>query len=127
MKKIQIFDPPMCCSTGVCQTGDVDPELVRIINDIKWLARQDVVVKRYNLAQRPEVFIENQVVYRTINDLGVGVLPLVLADDEIVCYGRYPSRDELSRYAGLVNNTEAEENGVLTLDVLEEYGKAGAG
>ena len=29
MKKIEIFDPAMCCSTGVCGPG-VDPELLRM-------------------------------------------------------------------------------------------------
>ena len=29
MKKIQIFDPAMCCSTGVCGPS-IDPELLRM-------------------------------------------------------------------------------------------------
>jgi hypothetical protein len=46
--KIQIFDPAMCCSTGVCGPS-VDPELVRFAADLDWLARQGVEVERYNL------------------------------------------------------------------------------
>ncbi len=29
MKKIEIFDPAMCCSTGVCGPS-VNPELIRV-------------------------------------------------------------------------------------------------
>ena len=29
MKKIEIFDPAMCCPTGLCGTN-IDPELMRI-------------------------------------------------------------------------------------------------
>jgi len=50
--KIQIFDPPMCCSTGVCGPA-VDPELVRFAADLDWLKRQGVEVERYNLSQQP--------------------------------------------------------------------------
>jgi len=42
---IQVFDPPLCCSTGVCGT-DVDPELVRFAADLDWLAKQGVEVER---------------------------------------------------------------------------------
>lgn len=40
MKKIEIFDPAMCCSTGVCGPS-VDPELIRIsvsVNNLKDLS-----------------------------------------------------------------------------------------
>jgi len=40
MKTIQIYDKPMCCSTGVCGT-DVDPALPRFAADLAWLASQD--------------------------------------------------------------------------------------
>ena len=29
MKRMQIFEPAMCCSTGLCGVG-VDPELLRV-------------------------------------------------------------------------------------------------
>ena len=36
MSKVQVFDPPMCCSTGVCGP-EVDPALVRFAADLEWL------------------------------------------------------------------------------------------
>lgn len=43
--KIQVFDPPMCCSTGVCDPS-ADPELVRFAAALDWLKRQGVEVER---------------------------------------------------------------------------------
>jgi hypothetical protein len=50
--KFQIFDPPMCCSTGLCGPG-VDPALVTFSADLDWLKRQGIDVERCNLSQQP--------------------------------------------------------------------------
>jgi hypothetical protein len=123
MKHLQIFDPPMCCSTGVCGP-EVDPALARFAGDLKWLTGQGVAVERFNLARQPEAFIRNPAVYRMIDEGGLQVLPLVLAAGEIVSRGRYPDRGELARFAGLAvaalpDATPAGADGpVLTLDLL---------
>ena len=39
MKKLEVFDPAMCCSTGVCGV-DVDPVLAQFAADLKWVAEQ---------------------------------------------------------------------------------------
>ena len=51
--KIDVYDPPMCCPTGVCGT-DADDVLARFAADLDWLARQGVQVRRYNLSQEPQ-------------------------------------------------------------------------
>ena len=33
MNKVEVFDPPMCCSTGVCGPS-VDPALARFSSDL---------------------------------------------------------------------------------------------
>ena len=38
MKKIEIFDPAMCCPTGLCGTN-IDPELMRIAVVIETLKK----------------------------------------------------------------------------------------
>ena len=48
MSKLEVFDPAMCCSTGVCGV-DVDPVLVQFAADLQWLGEQGVEIKRYNL------------------------------------------------------------------------------
>ncbi len=93
-KNLRVYDPPMCCSTGVCGPN-VDPALVRFAADLKWLEGQGVSVDRYNLAQQPMAFAENEVVRARITDDGEKALPLVLVDGKVVASGAYPSREEL--------------------------------
>ena len=40
---IRVFDPAMCCSTGVCGPS-VDPDLARFAADVDWLQKQGVTV-----------------------------------------------------------------------------------
>ena len=59
MKKIEIFDPAMCCPTGLCGTN-IDPELMRIAVVIETLKRQGIIVTRHNLRDEPQVYVSNK-------------------------------------------------------------------
>jgi hypothetical protein len=59
MTAVRVFDPAMCCSTGVCGPS-VDPQLARFSADLEWLKSQGVSVERFNLAQEPAAFAEDQ-------------------------------------------------------------------
>jgi len=100
MKKIEVFDPAMCCSTGVCGPS-VDPELARFAGDAGWLAARGGVVERFNLAQQPGAFAERPAVREALRAKGEECLPLIFADGEMVREGSYPTRDELADLAGL--------------------------
>jgi hypothetical protein len=52
MPHLDVFDPPMCCSSGVCGPS-VDPLLAAFAADVDWLASKGVSISRYNLAQDP--------------------------------------------------------------------------
>ena len=65
MKKLEVYDPPMCCSTGLCGP-QVDPVLVRFAADVKWLQDQGIQVQRFNLSQNPGAFVENDVVKQAL-------------------------------------------------------------
>ena len=93
MKRIQIFEPAMCCSTGLCGVG-VDPELLRISAVLNTLENNGVKVDRFNLTSAPQEFINNKAVNNIIKSEGVEALPLVVLDGEIVMTGRYPSNEE---------------------------------
>lgn len=97
---IQVFDPALCCSTGVCGT-EVDEALVTFAADADWLRAQGVALERYNLAQQPLVFAETPAVSAFLSLSGEEGLPLVLVDGQVALTGRYPSRSELARFAGL--------------------------
>lgn len=110
MKKVEVFDPPMCCSTGVCGPK-VDPVLVRFAADLHWLANQRVAVERYNLAQQPQAFAASPVVKSALKDHGNECLPLILFDGAIVSEGSYPTREELARLAGVEADQTQGEGG----------------
>ena len=99
MTRVEVFDPPMCCQTGVCGP-EVEPALPRVAGDLAWLGRCGVHVARFNLMHQPEAFAGNPVVLKAMKD-GDGALPLVLVDGRLVCRGRYPSREELAAWASL--------------------------
>lgn len=106
MTKLEVFDPPMCCSSGVCGPA-VDPTLVRFSADFHWLAGQGVHVERYSLSQEPQAFLSNPAVKAALNQEGKTCLPLILVNGAIVCKGRYPSRNELAQYAGVASEEPA--------------------
>ncbi len=102
---IEIFDPAMCCSTGVCGP-DVDDTLADFAQDAKWLKSQGVNVKRYNLGQEPEVFKSNPKVLERLRRQGSDILPLILINGDLVSEGSYPDRKQLTDWLGITPQTE---------------------
>ncbi|MFC7062914.1 arsenite efflux transporter metallochaperone ArsD [Halobacillus seohaensis] len=100
MKKIEIFDPAMCCSTGVCGPS-VDPELTKIANNLSILEKNNIEVERFNLSNEPQKFVENTAVREQLDKHGEEALPLILVDGEAVKLGDYPSDEELSGWSGV--------------------------
>lgn len=100
MKTIQVFDPALCCSTGVCGV-DVDQALVSFSADVEWARQNGARIERFNLAQQPMAFAENATVKAFLERSGQEGLPLVLLDGEIALAGRYPGREELTRWLGI--------------------------
>lgn len=94
-KQLDVYDPAMCCSTGVCGPN-VDPVLVRFAADVKWLQEQGVEVRRFNLSQNPAAFVENDKVRQALTEKGEAALPLLLVRDQVIASGEYPSRSRLA-------------------------------
>jgi hypothetical protein len=100
MKKIEVYDPSMCCPTGVCGS-DVDPKLIQFASDLAWLKQQGVSVERFNLAQQPAAFAANPVVGEALRTQGNSCLPIVLVDGAIATRSIYPNREQLAQLAGV--------------------------
>ena len=100
MTTIRVFDPAMCCSTGVCGPS-VEPQIVRFAADLDWLRGQGVTVERFNLAQQPAAFAEDPEVKLSLHEKGEAGLPLVKVNGEVRSSGVYPSREELAAWAGV--------------------------
>lgn len=99
-RHVEVFDPAMCCSSGVCGPS-VDPVLLRVSSDLKWLSLQGVAVTRYNLAQQPQAFMANDAVKAVLAAEPESCLPIVLVDGKVMSRAKYPSREELARWLGL--------------------------
>ncbi|MFH1499736.1 MAG: arsenite efflux transporter metallochaperone ArsD [Verrucomicrobiota bacterium] len=92
MKTIQIYDPAMCCSTGVCGPN-VDPTLPRFAGLLAQLGGAGVKVERYNLAQQPLAFVQNPAVKALLDSpAGADALPAIFIDGELVLKGSYPDQ-----------------------------------
>jgi arsenite methyltransferase len=89
MKSIQVFDPPMCCSTGVCGPT-VDPLLPRFAGLLAELGRAGVRVERFNLAQQPLPFVQNAEVRALLERGGAEALPAIFVDGRLALHGAYP-------------------------------------
>jgi hypothetical protein len=97
MATVEVFDPPMCCSTGVCGPS-VDPALAAFAADLGWLAEHGAVVARRNLAQEPQAFAGSDLVRTLLAERGDDALPAVVVDGRLASSGRYPSRQELAAW-----------------------------
>jgi len=93
MKKMQIFEPAMCCSTGLCGVG-VDPELLRVSTVLNTLKNNKITVDRFNLNIAPMEFVTNTTINEFVNKSGVEKLPVVTLDGEVIMTGRYPTNEE---------------------------------
>jgi len=100
MPALQIFDPALCCSSGVCGQ-DVDAHLVQAAADIDWAQRQGASIERFNLARQPLVFAQHEAVRGLLERAGQEALPITLLDGQVVLAGRYPSRQQLAQWGGL--------------------------
>lgn len=105
-ESLQVYDPPMCCSSGVCG-ADVDKNLVAFALSLKWLQMNGVQVERFNPSHQFDAFADNPVVVKAVNEKGMECLPLILLNGEIVSAGKYPSRLELGALVGLGHPTAA--------------------
>ena len=94
MKKMCIYEPALCCETGLCGVN-VDPELLRISTALNTLKNEGVVIERYNLNNAPMEVVKSSIVNQYVNEKGVDGLPVVTVDGEIVLAGRYPANDEI--------------------------------
>lgn len=99
MSKVEIFEPAMCCSTGLCGPG-VDQELLRVATFISELEGEGKKIIRYNLSNAPMAFVENKDVNDALANDGTDALPITVVDGEIKQVGSYPTNADLASWSG---------------------------
>ena len=94
MKKLEIYEPPLCCPTGVCGPAP-DPALAMLQENILRWKKEGIAVERLAINQAPRRFMENPTVVDLLTREGQEVLPIALLDGVVVCKGRYPSYEQI--------------------------------
>lgn len=92
--RVDVFDPEMCCSTGLCGPAP-DEGLIRVEAALERLREEGVEVQRHQLSRDPQAFLGNDQVYRNVLAQGTSSLPMVAVDGELQFTGRYPTYEEL--------------------------------
>jgi len=100
MASISVYEPPGCCSSGVCGP-EVEESMAGFAAALAWAKKQGVEVSVYNLGYQPGAFAENSDVRNAIDTDGMDCLPLVMAGDKIISKGVYLSKKDLVEKAGL--------------------------
>jgi hypothetical protein len=96
MKKITLYEPAMCCPTGICGVG-IDADLLRMSAVLNDLEKNGITVERFNLTNTPQAFVANQKINQLLMNHGMEILPMIMINDEIVKTGGYLSNDEIER------------------------------
>ncbi|MFM9921020.1 arsenite efflux transporter metallochaperone ArsD [Lacisediminihabitans sp. H27-G8] len=100
MPTIRIYEPALCCDTGVCGV-DVDQSLVTVTADVRRLQELGADIVRHDLATDPTAFTGDETVRAFMNTVGSKGLPLTVVDGVTVATGSYPTGEALRDFAGL--------------------------
>jgi len=92
--KVEIFDPPMCCPSGLCGPT-IDPVLVEVNEMVLKLKDQGMTVERYLMAQQPQAFLNNAEVYRLVRERQLAALPITIVNGRVIKAGAYPTLTEV--------------------------------
>lgn len=111
--KIRIYEPGMCCPTGLCGPS-IDPETMRITTAINTLEKNKIDIKRFNLTSNPDEFVNNKIINDLLINEGEEIFPVTLVNDEITKKGNYPTNDELTNWTEVTigsNKPKTNEEG----------------
>jgi hypothetical protein len=91
---VALFDPPMCCPTGLCGPA-LDQTLLDVNEMILTLQAAGVRIERYQMTSHPQIFINNSDVMRLVREKQLTALPITLVRERVVKVGSYPTLDEI--------------------------------
>lgn len=91
---VEIFDPPMCCPTGLCGPA-LDQTLLDVSEMILALQAAGVRVERYQMTSHPHVFMNNAEVMRLVRQQQMAALPITAVNGNIIISGAYPTFSEV--------------------------------
>ncbi|MER7070596.1 arsenite efflux transporter metallochaperone ArsD [Terrabacter sp. NPDC000476] len=124
MVEIHVYEPALCCNTGVCGP-ELDERLVVFTADLAHVNDAGGQVQRHNLANDPQAFVTNDAVRDFLHLAGSDGLPLTMVDGVTVLTGAYPTREQLARYAAVNTSGDASPTGRGLLPLASAGSDAG--
>lgn len=92
--EVELFDPPMCCPTGLCGPT-LDQTLLDVSEMILALKAANVSIERYQMTSHPNVFMSNLDVMRLVREKQMAALPITIVRGKVIKVGAYPSLTEV--------------------------------
>jgi len=94
---VELFDPPMCCPTGLCGPT-LDQTLLDVNEMILALQAEGLTVARYQMTGKPQAFLSNPEVMRLVREQQMAALPIIVVRGQVVKVGAYPTLAEIKAY-----------------------------
>jgi len=91
---IELFDPPMCCPTGLCGPA-LDQTLLDVNEMIMSLQGENLRVERYQMTSNPNAFLGNAEVMKLVREKQMEALPIIVVRGKVIKVGAYPTADEV--------------------------------
>jgi hypothetical protein len=91
---IELFDPPMCCPTGLCGP-ELDQTLLDVTEMVQALQNEGIAIERYQMTSHPYKFMDNNEVMRLVHEKQMAALPITAVHGQIIKIGAYPTLSEL--------------------------------
>ena len=91
---VELFDPPMCCPTGLCGPT-LDETLLDVNEMIMALQRDNLRVERYQMSSSPNAFLGNADVMKLVRERQMEALPIIVVRGRVVKVGAYPRLEEV--------------------------------
>ena len=86
---VEIFDPPMCCPTGLCGPT-LDETLLDVDEMVLELQAAGLRVERYQMTSHPQAFLANPAVMALVRERQLDALPITVVRQQILKSGEYP-------------------------------------
>ena len=91
---VEIFDPPMCCPTGLCGPT-LDQTLLDVSETLLALQAAGVRVERYQMSSNPNAFLNNSDVMLLVRERQMAALPITVVRGQVLKAGAYPAQAEI--------------------------------
>jgi hypothetical protein len=91
---VALYDPPMCCPTGLCGPA-LDQTLLDTNELVLALKERGLRVERYQMQSQPQAFIGNPEVMRLVRERNMEALPITAVRGVVIKSGAYPTRAEV--------------------------------